>query len=102
MEGAGGIGGMLARSHGYSGGSWSTHNFYHADGGGNITALVDAGQLVSASYRYDTYGNQISASGGIATANVYRHIHPPTGEIAKQFSARRGLRPTRRLFQNVQ
>jgi YD repeat-containing protein len=49
LEGAGGIGGLLARSHGYSGGSWSTHNYYHADGGGNVTYLVrrpgDGGEL---------------------------------------------------------
>jgi hypothetical protein len=42
IEGAGGIGGMLARSSGYSGGNWSTHYFYHGDGNGNITYLVDA------------------------------------------------------------
>ncbi|MCW5550995.1 MAG: hypothetical protein KIS67_02395 [Verrucomicrobiae bacterium] len=34
LEGAGGIGGLLARSHGYSSGNWSTHNFYHTDAGG--------------------------------------------------------------------
>ncbi len=39
LEAAGGIGGLLARSHGYSGGTWSTHSFYHADGNGNVTAL---------------------------------------------------------------
>jgi len=37
MEGTGGIGGLLDRSHGYSSGNWSTHNFYHADGNGNVT-----------------------------------------------------------------
>jgi hypothetical protein len=37
VEGAGGIGGLLGRSHGYSSGSWSTHNHYHADGNGNVT-----------------------------------------------------------------
>ena len=39
LEGAGGIGGLLARSSGHSGGVWSAHHYYHADGGGNITAL---------------------------------------------------------------
>src|SRR5262249_46764371 len=29
LEGAGGIGGLLARSHGYSAGNWTNHNFYH-------------------------------------------------------------------------
>jgi hypothetical protein len=41
LAGAGGIGGLLARSHGYSGGNWSCHNAYHADGHGNVTALAD-------------------------------------------------------------
>ncbi len=49
LEGAGGIGGLLGRSHGYSGGNWSTHNFYHADGGGNITYLVNSSQGLAAS-----------------------------------------------------
>jgi len=35
LEGAGGIGGLLARSHGYSAGNWTNHNYYHADGNGS-------------------------------------------------------------------
>src|SRR2546428_9261348 len=31
LEAAGGIGGLLARSGGYSGGNFSSHSFYHAD-----------------------------------------------------------------------
>ena len=74
VEGAGGIGGLLARSHGYSTGTgaWSTHNFYHADGNGNITMLVDSTQTSSAVYRYDPFGNTISSSGTLAAANKYR------------------------------
>ena len=72
MEGAGGIGGLLARSSGYSGGNWSTHYFYHADGNGNITYLVDSSQALAASYRYDPFGNTLSTSGTQASANVYR------------------------------
>jgi RHS repeat-associated protein len=83
LEGAGGIGGMLARSHGYSSGNWSTHNFYHADAGGNITYMINGGQSMVASYRYDPYGNTISSSGSLAGANVYRfsskEIHGYTG-----------------------
>ena len=41
LEGAGGIGGLLARSSSYSGGSWSTHLYYHADAGGNVTYLAN-------------------------------------------------------------
>ncbi len=74
FEGAGGIGGLLARSHGYSSGSWSGHNFYHADGNGNVTMLIDnAGTPnVTATYRYDPYGNSITATGTNAANNVYR------------------------------
>jgi RHS repeat-associated protein len=72
LEGAGGIGGLPARSHGYSAGSWSTHNYYHADGNGNITYLVNSSQGLAASYRYDPFGNKLSQSGTLATANVYR------------------------------
>ena len=54
--GAGGMGGLLARSHGYSSGTWSSHNFYHADGNGNVTALVNSSGALQASYKYDPYG----------------------------------------------
>src|ERR1019366_1103566 len=37
LEGAGGIGGLLARSAGYSSGNFSSHAYYHADGNGNNT-----------------------------------------------------------------
>lgn len=74
LEGAGGIGGLLARSHGYSSGTgnWITHNCYHADGNGNVTYLVNSSQALAASYRYDAYGNTLSLSGSLAQANVYR------------------------------
>jgi len=72
FEGAGGIGGLLARSHGYSSGSFTNHNFYHGDGGGNITYMVDASQNMVASYRYDPFGNILSKSGPLADANTYR------------------------------
>ena len=72
LEGAGGIGGLLARSSGYSSGNWTSHAYYHADGNGNITCLINASQSVVASYRYDPYGNTLSQSGTLAVANVYR------------------------------
>jgi hypothetical protein len=51
LEGAGGIGGLLGRSHGYSSGTWSIHKHYHADGDGNVTYLVNSGQTSEAIYR---------------------------------------------------
>ncbi len=83
FEGAGGIGGLLGRSHGYSSGTWTTHNHYHADGNGNITYLVNASQTSEAAYSYDPYGRTMTQSGNLATANVYRfsskEIHAKSG-----------------------
>ena len=72
LEGAGGIGGLLARSHGYSSGNWNTNNFYHADGNGNVTFMLSSAQAMVAQYRYDAYGNLLSSAGSLASANVYR------------------------------
>jgi RHS repeat-associated protein len=73
FEGAGGIGGLLARSSGYSGGSWTSHACYYADGNGNIANLTDANQNVVATYRYDPFGNTTYSSGTLASANAYRY-----------------------------
>ncbi len=72
MEGAGGIGGLLARSHGHSGGNWSTHNYYQSDGNGNVTFMLNSNQAMVAHYRYDPFGNTILAAGALASQNVYR------------------------------
>ena len=78
-EGAGGIGGLLARTDHATGQS----AFYHADGNGNVTALVNAQQLVVARYTYDPFGNTLSKSGPLADANLYRfsskESHQPSG-----------------------
>ena len=83
MEGAGGIGGLLARSDGYSSGNFTTHNYYFADGNGNVTYMLNSSQSMVASYRYDPFGNTISSSGTLADANVYRfsskEIHANSG-----------------------
>jgi len=85
VSGAGQIGGLQARSSGYSSGTgaWSTHDFYHADGNENITALVHSSQGLAAVYDYDPYGRTISASGNLAAANRYRFssklVHAYTG-----------------------
>ena len=83
LEGAGGIDGLLARSDGYSSGNWTSHNFYFADGNGNITYMINSSQAMVASYRYDPYGNTISSSGSLSAANVYRfsskEIHVNSG-----------------------
>ena len=78
IHGAGGIGGLLMRSHGYSAGSWSSHNGYHSDANGNVTALVNSSGSLQANYKYDPYGGTLSSSGTLATANVMRFSSKPS------------------------
>ncbi len=68
MQGAGGIGGLLARTDNTVG----AHACYFADGNGNITSMINTNQAVVASYLYDPYGRILSQSGPLAAANLYR------------------------------
>jgi RHS repeat-associated protein len=77
FQGAGGIGGLLARSEG------SSHAFYHPDVGGNVTSLTDPSGNVGARYLYDPFGNLLGKWGALADANRYRfsskEAHGPSG-----------------------
>lgn len=61
------------------------HAYYHADGNGNVTALVDASRNVVAKYLYDPFGNTMSATGSKAALNKYRFSskewHGPSGMV---------------------
>jgi RHS repeat-associated protein len=73
LQGAGGIGGLLARtSQQYADGPLAGNAFYHADANGNVTMLVNSSQAVVAKYLYDAFGNVLSASGLLANANRYQ------------------------------
>jgi RHS repeat-associated protein len=80
MQGAGGIGGLLARSDNSAG----TYACYFADGNGNITCMTDTNQAVVAGYLYDPYGRILSQSGPLAAANLYRFS-------SKEFHVNSGL-----------
>jgi RHS repeat-associated protein len=73
LQGAGGIGGLLARTANPSA-LFSTfaHAFYHADGNGNITYLIYSNQRFAANYQYDPYGNILNVSGPLSDANSHR------------------------------
>jgi len=71
-EGAGGIGGLLARSDQYSSGNWTRHNYYMADALGNITFMLSSAQAMVATYRYDPFGRVISQSGSLDSVNSYQ------------------------------
>jgi RHS repeat-associated protein len=68
FQGAGGIGGLLARTDNVA----QQTAFYHADGNGNVTMLVNSYQAAVAKYLYDAFGNALSLSGPLAYANLYR------------------------------
>jgi RHS repeat-associated protein len=70
LEGAGGIGGLLARTDHSS--LAPGHSFYHSDGNGNVTMLINSQQLAVAKYLYDSFGNILSLTGPLADANLYR------------------------------
>jgi len=74
LQRAGGIGGLLARTDNSKlaiGDSFASA-FYHADGNGNVTALMYSSQMLAAKYLYDPYGNTLAMSGPLASANHYR------------------------------
>jgi RHS repeat-associated protein len=86
LQGAGGTGGLLARSDNTQMiiGSSSAHAYYHADGNGNVTMLINNLQLVAAKYLYDSFGTTLSLSGPLAGANTYRFS-------SKEWNANSGL-----------
>ena len=67
FQGAGGIGGLLARTD-----TNANSALYFADGAGNITTLINSNGVKQASYLYDPFGNLLSMSGPLAAANHYR------------------------------
>ena len=71
LEGAGGIGGLLARtSQEYSAAPMAGHSYYHCDGNGNVTCLINSSQAIVAKYLYCAFGNVLSKSGLLADANT--------------------------------
>lgn len=46
--------------------------FYHADGTGNVTTLIDARNNIAARYEFDPFGRQLAQWGPLADANRYR------------------------------
>jgi RHS repeat-associated protein len=62
MQGAGGVGGLLAERH-HSGTVATYHPTY--DGNGNVSEYLDSSGQVTAHFEYDPFGNTVVASGSI-------------------------------------
>jgi RHS repeat-associated protein len=73
LDGAGGIGGLLSMTlNSVLGPASSNTMYYHSDGNGNVTMLVNPSQYIVAKYLYDAFGNVLSAAGSLAQQNLYR------------------------------
>jgi hypothetical protein len=69
LRGAGGIGGLLARTDA------NDSTFYHSDGAGNVTALMDGQEDIVARYMYGPFGKLIGQFAWIsATLGQVRKI----------------------------
>jgi RHS repeat-associated protein len=66
LQGAGGIGGLLAMTDG-----GGTNYFYHSDGNGNVTALIDSQEIIVGRREYDGFGRTISLSGAKIGLNPF-------------------------------
>jgi RHS repeat-associated protein len=88
LDGVAGIGGLLSRTDhsilNAQSSSPNAHAYYHADGNGNITVLVNALQIVVAQYEYDPFGTILSSRGLLANSNIYRFS-------SKEFDSSSGL-----------
>jgi RHS repeat-associated protein len=93
LQGAGGIGGLLARTSNSDLlspiSSLGAHAYYHSDGNGNITCLISTNQQLVAKYVYDPFGNTLSMSGPLAEESLYRfsgkEVHPSSGLVCYPF-----------------
>jgi RHS repeat-associated protein len=86
LQGAGGIGGLLARTDNglMIGGSVFATAYYFSDQNGNVAGMVYTNGTLAAKYNYDPYGNLLAMSGPLADANVYRYS-------SKEWNATAGL-----------
>jgi len=71
LQGAGGVGGLVAMT--VHSGDDAGDYFYSYDGNGNVTAIVDATDgTLAAQYEYDPFGSLIRATGDLAFENRFR------------------------------
>jgi RHS repeat-associated protein len=71
LQGAGGIGGLLART------DTNGSTYYHADGSGNVTALMNGMENIVGRYLYNPFGKPIAQWGPMAGVNEIRFSSMP-------------------------
>jgi RHS repeat-associated protein len=81
MQGAGGIGGLLARTDHSTVNPQPSTTFFHADGNGNISTLTDSSGAVVARYLYDPFGRVLGKWGPMADVNQYQFSSKETDNL---------------------
>ncbi len=71
LQYAGGIGGLLART------DTSGSAYYHSDGAGNVTGLIDANENMAARYLYGPFGRVTAQWGPLAAVNAMQFSSMP-------------------------
>ena len=88
LKSAGGIGGLLART------DTNSSTFYHTDGSGNITTLMDVRQNIVARYLYSPFGQLLAKWGALANANEMQFSSVPQQILSGlSFYTHRGYNP---------
>jgi RHS repeat-associated protein len=86
LQGAGGIGGMLAMTEGTG-----TSSYYHSDGIGNVMMLINSYQIPVAKYLYDPFGKPLADGGPKAFVNPIWYssqiYDPDTGIVHYKYRA---------------
>ena len=75
MQGAGGVGGLLAVTD--HGSQSADHFFPTYDGNGNVSEYLDASGIMQAHYEYDPFGNTTVSTGNKATDFFHRFSTKP-------------------------
>lgn len=76
LQGAGGIGGLLART------DPNGSTFFHSDAAGNITALMDSDEDIVARYLYGPFGKLIGQWGIMANVNEMQFSSMPRDTLS--------------------
>ena len=95
LDEAGGIGGLLSRT------DTSGTDYYHADGSGNVTALMNASQHIVGRYLYGPFGKLLGQWGPRSGANVIRFSSKPYLALTDDYDfGFRRYRPDLQRFEN--
>ncbi len=84
LQGAGGVGGLLATSEINSGTISATYHYTY-DANGNVSEVLNSSGGIAAHYEYDAFGNTVASSGTYAAVNAYRFSTKPLDSVGELY-----------------